>query len=249
MLAIAGGGAAVIYAAQKLKQQGINVDFMALFDGVDMETGVNGYYVPSNVLHVRHAMRSPSGMSRPYWGHCGVLYDGPGPYEHMAFYGTHAAVGGVPWKTAGSDAYIWEAGEPQSTKITISQDFMASASVERFMLSTIAAKLSEIESKSSAGSATTKPPVGGGHAGVPVGAPKPPPSGSKYTVVSGDSLSLIAGRFYGDVLLWPVIYDSNKQVVGPDPNRIQIGQRFTIPSITGRGVSELSAIRQRGRNC
>jgi hypothetical protein len=141
------GGAAVIYAAQKLQQQGILVDMMALYDGVDMETGVNGYYIPPNVLHVRHAMRSPAGQSRPYWGNCGVLYDGPGPYESMTFYGTHAAVGGVPWKTAGEDGFIYEAGEPFSTKITIAQDHMASLSVDAFMTSSIMRKIQEIERK------------------------------------------------------------------------------------------------------
>jgi len=74
-------------------------------------------------------------------------------------------------------------------------------------------------------------------------------SAKMYTVVSGDSLSLIAGRFYGDVLLWPVIYDANKSVVGPNPNLIKPGQKFTIPSISGYSQAQLNAIRQRGKNC
>ena len=73
--------------------------------------------------------------------------------------------------------------------------------------------------------------------------------GKTYTVVSGDSLSLIAGRFYNDVLLWPVIYDANKSVIGSNPNLIKPGQKYQIPGISGYSSSQLSAIRTRGRNC
>lgn len=72
--------------------------------------------------------------------------------------------------------------------------------------------------------------------------------GARYTVVSGDSLSLIAGRKYGDVLLWPILYDANKPVIGSDPGMIKPGQVFTIPNIGGYSASQLSAYRTRGRN-
>lgn len=74
------------------------------------------------------------------------------------------------------------------------------------------------------------------------------PKGASYTVASGDSLSLIAGKFYGDVLLWPIIYDANKQVVGPDPNKIYPGQKLTIPEISGYSQQQLTDARNRGRN-
>ncbi|BDC49184.1 hypothetical protein F183_A15000 [Bryobacterales bacterium F-183] len=76
-----------------------------------------------------------------------------------------------------------------------------------------------------------------------------PSNGAKYTVVSGDSLSLISGRKYGDVLLWPIIYDANKPVIGSDPNMIKPGQVFTIPSIQSYSSSQLTEYRNRGRNC
>lgn len=74
------------------------------------------------------------------------------------------------------------------------------------------------------------------------------PKGKSYTVVSGDSLSAIAGKFYGDVLLWPIIYDANKQTVGSDPNKIYPGQKLTIPDIGGYSSQQLTDARNRGRN-
>lgn len=102
------------------------------------------------------------------------------------------------------------------------------------------------------GQGTQKPGAGGGNGSGPA-----PPSpggggggagGKTYTVVSGDSLSLIAGRFYGDVLLWPVVYDSNRSVVGPDPNLIHPGQKLKIPDIGGYSNSQLAHARNRGKN-
>ncbi|MBM3796511.1 MAG: LysM peptidoglycan-binding domain-containing protein [Acidobacteria bacterium] len=82
------------------------------------------------------------------------------------------------------------------------------------------------------------------------GAGKPPVNGggNLYTVVSGDSLSVIAGRKWNDVLLWPILYDANKQVIGSNPNLIKPGQKLTVPSIAGYSASQLSATRERGRN-
>jgi nucleoid-associated protein YgaU len=74
------------------------------------------------------------------------------------------------------------------------------------------------------------------------------PGGSSYKVVSGDSLSAIAGRFWGDVLLWPILYDANKKVVGSDPNKIYPGQKLTIPDIKKYSQKQLSDARTRGRD-
>jgi LysM repeat protein len=52
---------------------------------------------------------------------------------------------------------------------------------------------------------------------------------SWYTVRSGDSLSVIAGRFYHDAAAWPVIYWGNhSQIRWAD--LIQTGQRLRIPA-------------------
>lgn len=52
---------------------------------------------------------------------------------------------------------------------------------------------------------------------------------SKYTVVSGDSLSKIARKVYGDSNKWHKIYDANKNVIGSNPNLIRPGQSYVIP--------------------
>ena len=49
-----------------------------------------------------------------------------------------------------------------------------------------------------------------------------------YAVVSGDSLSKIAKREYGDAKLWTRIFDANKDIL-KDPNKIFPGQKLKIP--------------------
>ena len=50
-----------------------------------------------------------------------------------------------------------------------------------------------------------------------------------YTVVSGDSLSKIAKREYGDAQKWRQIYDANRDQI-KDPDLIYPGQVLTIPA-------------------
>lgn len=49
-----------------------------------------------------------------------------------------------------------------------------------------------------------------------------------YTVVSGDCLWNIAQRFYGNGVLWPRIFDANRDKI-KNPDLIYPGQVFTIP--------------------
>ncbi|MFL9845839.1 peptidoglycan-binding protein LysM [Flavobacterium rhizosphaerae] len=56
------------------------------------------------------------------------------------------------------------------------------------------------------------------------------PESDFYTVVSGDSLSKIAGKFYGDVQKYPVIFEANKPML-TDPNKIYPGQVLRIPKM------------------
>jgi murein DD-endopeptidase MepM/ murein hydrolase activator NlpD len=51
----------------------------------------------------------------------------------------------------------------------------------------------------------------------------------KYTVVSGDTLSGIAGNMYGDIQMWPIIYKVNKEAIGGNPDMIQPGTELIIP--------------------
>jgi nucleoid-associated protein YgaU len=56
----------------------------------------------------------------------------------------------------------------------------------------------------------------------------PAPSGQRYTVVKGDSLSKIAKRVYGDAQQWRKIYEANRDQI-KNPDLIYPGQTFTIP--------------------
>ena len=63
--------------------------------------------------------------------------------------------------------------------------------------------------------------------------PRPPwrapsPEEILYTVVPGDSLSLIAQRVYGDLMQWPRIYQVNQDRIG-NPNVVNVGWVLRIP--------------------
>ena len=56
----------------------------------------------------------------------------------------------------------------------------------------------------------------------------PSMAGRTYVVVSGDSLSRIAKREYGDAQKWPKIYEANRNII-KDPDLIYPGQELRIP--------------------
>mgnify|MGYP001417918819 FL=1 len=51
-----------------------------------------------------------------------------------------------------------------------------------------------------------------------------------YEVVSGDSLSKIAKREYGDANKWERIYEANRDVL-KNPDKIYPGQKLKIPPL------------------
>jgi nucleoid-associated protein YgaU len=55
-------------------------------------------------------------------------------------------------------------------------------------------------------------------------------AGRTYVVVSGDSLSKIAKREYGDAQKWPKIYEANRAII-KDPDLIYPGQELRIPEV------------------
>jgi LysM domain len=61
---------------------------------------------------------------------------------------------------------------------------------------------------------------------IKAGEPLP---GGTYTVKSGDSLSKIAQRAYGNMMKFGVIYMANRKTIGPNVNLIRPGQELWIP--------------------
>jgi len=55
-----------------------------------------------------------------------------------------------------------------------------------------------------------------------------PPAPKTYTVKPGDSLWAIAKKTLGDGSRWKEIYNKNKSIIGPDPNKIYPGQVLRI---------------------
>jgi nucleoid-associated protein YgaU len=76
----------------------------------------------------------------------------------------------------------------------------------------------------SGGSSTAPTP---GMGGPETGAPSMT-TGRTYVVVSGDSLSKIAKREYGDAQKWPKIYEANRNII-KNPDLIYPGQELRIP--------------------
>lgn len=58
----------------------------------------------------------------------------------------------------------------------------------------------------------------------------PEPEATFYTVVSGDSLSKIAKKHYGNAMKYPVIFEANKPML-KDPDKIYPGQVLRIPAL------------------
>lgn len=61
-------------------------------------------------------------------------------------------------------------------------------------------------------------------------------AGTTYVVVSGDSLSKIAQRQYGNAAEWTRIFEANRDLI-KDPDKIFPGQKLEIPPKPGPGDS------------
>jgi LysM repeat protein len=56
-----------------------------------------------------------------------------------------------------------------------------------------------------------------------------PAAEQRYTVVSGDTLSAISKRFYGDASKYGRIFEANRDILS-DPDKIKPGQSLRIPA-------------------
>jgi len=54
------------------------------------------------------------------------------------------------------------------------------------------------------------------------------PYAQYHVVQKGDTLSKIADEYYGDKMLYPQIFDANRDIL-TDPDKIKPGQRLLIP--------------------
>jgi hypothetical protein len=70
-------------------------------------------------------------------------------------------------------------------------------------------------------------------------------TGDVVTVASGDTLSALSARLYGTVEYWPLLWDANRSVVGPNPNRISPGMRLTAPPLASFTEAQLTDARRR----
>ncbi len=62
-----------------------------------------------------------------------------------------------------------------------------------------------------------------------------------YTVKSGDWLSKIALEQYGDKFKWPALYAANSELIGINPNLIETGQTFFIPTLKDNSIVTCAA--------
>lgn len=245
------GAAAVTVAAQMLSSMhDIQVDVLLGMDPVNMTPSGASYIIPTNVKQAYILRRDPATKSRATWSNaCRTWMSAYTKCEVSTVFGTHASIGGQTWlpdPTQGEDerSYIYENTyyEP-ATAVTFGRDAQARLEAWNWMAPRLSISCNRLLDASTKNQGIGKlPPIGTGNGNGT-------PNGKQYTVVSGDSLSLISGRMWQDVLLWPILYDANRTVVGPDPNRIVPGQKLTVPSIAGMSQSQLSAARTRGRSC
>lgn len=59
----------------------------------------------------------------------------------------------------------------------------------------------------------------------------PSPAASTYVVKSGDTLSKISGKMYGDSKKWQKIYDANRSALPGGPGSVKVGQTLIIPAL------------------
>jgi len=68
------------------------------------------------------------------------------------------------------------------------------------------------------------------------------------TVTKADWLSSLADKHYGDMLLWPIIFDKNKSATFTNPNVIRPAQRIEIPPLPALTSQQRDQVRARGRD-
>ena len=233
------GGAAVIETAMWLKQENIPVECLILFDPVDRTGGVGLPWrdtpIVDTVKHLIYAQRDPTTKSRPNFGNCGteIADRSKTKYSYKMFYGTHAAIGGMPY-TQPVNGYIHEPARAPTldTKVRVIEDKRASISVKLWAFELIFEAIYNCKQRLSTPSVqpNVSPSVGGQIPGQPgIGIPANMCQQRVYIVQQGDWLSKIALKYYGDAMKYKIIHQANLNVIGQNPDIIKPGQRLIIP--------------------
>lgn len=126
------GAAGVVVVAKRLREDGINVHAMMLFDCVDRHIFIDAAEIPNNVGKILHIRRARRARSRESFGNDGTRWSSPTQYEERFFFGTHGAMGGTYWKPEdtkdlNSNSKVWDElineGFPDGrTNVTFAQD-------------------------------------------------------------------------------------------------------------------------------
>ena len=98
------GAATVLDAAVFLKEYGIPVEAIFLFDSVTRSPWLSGKVIPDNVKACYHAMRNELSKSRRSFGNSQVVCENSKKTKYEAdntFRTTHAGMGGTPWGEKG----------------------------------------------------------------------------------------------------------------------------------------------------
>lgn len=99
--------------------------------------------------------------------------------------------------------------------------FRSDDSSDESQPATVPPKATIVEAKT-----VSAPPVA---AAAPTSTAQPVESQQRtHTVVSGDTLSSIAKKYYGDAAKWTKIFEANKDTL-PDANSLKLGQKLKIP--------------------
>lgn len=82
---------------------------------------------------------------------------------------------------------------------------------------------------SKANPAATRPTATAAAIAQPTSVPSPSPRPERiHVVASGDTLTSLAQKYYGDASKWNKIFEANRDVL-PSSNSLQIGQKLKIP--------------------
>lgn len=75
----------------------------------------------------------------------------------------------------------------------------------------------------------------------------PTPTHPTYVVEPGESFSSIAKDAYGEMALWPAIFDASRSVVAGNPDLLRPGQTITIPRRRNLDPTKLADYRRRAK--